>query len=433
MKTLYAIRFTLYALCALCVFVVNALLLSADAIYLKNGRTVEGKIISENEKSVTLEIGYGTITINRVYIKEVIAEEWTPPQVAPKRHGALMAPPSSEEAKPVTPTPVSSIQTLLDSYAKNPKQKEINKIFVQILNLPEDNEPWQLFEELVSQSADETEYLLLLLKEIKEPAILKWVILSLGKLQVPAAVKPLFVILDGPDEMLKLVVLDALRYMTDISTTHLLRVQLPKEKSPKIKAAIINILFIAEDKESLLLLLDYLDDPDNEVRKAATNFIITVAQKSTADELRSIDLMGRLKDKMLSTRQKETREEIISIFGKLKSPEAVEVLMSFLTDENAEIRSEAAMALGSIGDKKATNFLLERLQKEEDEWTKMQIIGALQNTNDSLAIPAIIEMLRDDKEKVRLCAARALRNMTRQSFGEDYGKWKEWWEKEQAK
>ncbi|MEK7310004.1 MAG: HEAT repeat domain-containing protein, partial [Planctomycetota bacterium] len=393
---------------------------------------VEGKIISENEKSVTLEIGYGTITINRVYIKEVIAEEWTPPKL-PK-----VLPPEepvsrTEETKPVTPTPVSSIQTLLDSYAKNPKQKEINKIFVQILNLPEDNEPWQLFEELVSQSADETEYLLLLLKEIKEPAILKWVILSLGKLQVPAAVKPLFVILDGPDEMLKLVVLDALRYMTDISTTHLLRVQLPKEKSPKIKAAIINILFIAEDKESLLLLLDYLDDPDNEVRKAATNFIITVAQKSTADELRSIDLMGRLKDKMLSTRQKETREEIISIFGKLKSPEAVEVLMSFLTDENAEIRSEAAMALGSIGDKKATNFLLERLQKEEDEWTKMQIIGALQNTNDSLAIPAIIEMLRDDKEKVRLCAARALRNMTRQSFGEDYGKWKEWWEKEQAK
>ena len=233
--------------------------------------------------------------------------------------------------------------------------------------------------------------------------------------------------------MLKLAVLDALRYMKDISTIHLLRSQLPKEKSPKIKTAIINILFIAEDKESLPMLPDYLDDSDNEVRNAASNAIITIARKFTVDELRSIDLMGRLKDKLLAARQKETREEIISIFKRLKSPETVEILMSLLMDENAEIRSESAAALGSIGDKKATSFLIERLQKEEDEWTRMQIIGALQNTNEASAIPAIIEMLRDEKEKVRLCASRALRNMTPQNFSDDYNKWKEWWEQEQKK
>jgi HEAT repeat protein len=190
---------------------------------------------------------------------------------------------------------------------------------------------------------------------------------------------------------------------------------------------------MAEDKESLLTLVDYLDDAGNEVRNAATNGIVALVQKCTADELRSIDLMGRLKDKLLSAQQKEIREEIISIFKRLKSPEAVDVLMSLLTDENAEIRSESAMALGGIGDKKAVSFLIERLQKEEDEWTRMQIIGALQNCSDSSAIPAIIESLRDDKEKVRLCAARALRNMTSSNFGDDYGKWKEWWELEQAK
>ena len=63
----------------------------------------------------------------------------------------------------------------------------------------------------------------------------------------------------------------------------------------------------------------------------------------------------------------------------------------------------------------------------------MQIIGALQNCSDSSAIPAIIESLRDDKERVRLCAARALRNTTKHNFSDDYSKWKEWWEKEQAK
>src|SRR3989339_574548 len=205
-----------------CAFVANALLLPADAIYLKNGRTVEGKIIREDDKSVTLEIGYGTITIKRSYIKEVIAEEWTPPKPPAK----IVLPEESvtrtEDALPATSTPVSDIQLILDSYAKTPKHKEINKILVKIINLPEGNEPWQLFEELIAQSTDEAEYFLLLLKEIKNSAVLKWVILSLGKHQVPAAVKPFFEILNRNDDMLKLAVLDALRYMKDITTIHLL-------------------------------------------------------------------------------------------------------------------------------------------------------------------------------------------------------------------
>ncbi|MEW6027396.1 MAG: HEAT repeat domain-containing protein [Planctomycetota bacterium] len=405
--------------------------LPADAIYLKNGRTVEGKIVSENDKAVTLEIGYGTITINRDQIKEVVAEEWTPPKPAPKISPAPET--GCSTSKPITPTPVSNIQALLDSYAQNEKHKEINKHLVQIINLPEDKEPWTLFDDLAAQTADEAEYLLLLLKEIRETVILKWVILLSGRHQIPAAVKPMFEMLSGDDETLKLAVLDAFRYMKNISTTHLVRGQLPKEKSPRVKTAIINALFTAEDKESLVMLVDYLNDPDTEVRKAATNAIISIARKCTADELRSYGLMGHLKDKVIATRQKETRQEIISIFGQLKSPEAVDILMTLMTDENAEIRSDAAMALGSIGDKQATGFLMERIQKEEDEWTVMQIIGALQKTNDKSSIPAIIEALRDGREKVRLCAARALRNMTPHAFGENYDKWKEWWEKEQAR
>jgi HEAT repeat protein len=422
----------LYLLTVTCCLCAAGSGLFGDAIYLKNGRTMEGKIISENEKSVTIEIGYGTITINRAYIKEVIAEEWTPPK-PPKKALPEETVAQSREPKPISATPAGNLQALLDSYAQNPKQKEINSILARIITMPEDGESGQLFDELINKSAGEKEYFLLLLKEIQDPNILKWTILALGRHQVPAAVKPLFEILNGANEILKLAVLNALRYMKDISTIHLLRAQLSKEKSPAIKTAIINSLFIAEDKESLPILVDYLDDPDNEVRKATTNSIVTIARKSTADELHASDLIGRLKVKAISTKQKETREEIINIFGQLKNSDALSTLMDFLTDENAEIRSEAAMALGNIGDKQATGFLIERLQKEEDEWTKMQLIGALQKTNDPAAIPEIIEMLRDDRERVRLSAARALRNITPKAFAEDYNKWKEWWEAEQKK
>jgi len=407
----------------------------ADAIYLKNGSTIEGKIVSEDQQSVTVEIGFGTITIERSQIYQVIAEEWKPPK-PPKIAEPSLPEKSITTTTTVTPTKtsVSAIYSLLDAKARTPPQKEINKLLIQLIELPESSEPRQLLDELVAKSEKETDYLLLLLTETEDIGVLKWVIEALGRHRVVPAVKYLLKILEGENaESLKIAVLDALGQIKDESTIHLIRNQLPKEKSPVVKTAIINHLFIAEDKESLPLLVDYLDDENSDVRKASTNAIISIAQKATADELTGFNLINSLKSKVVEAKHKETRQEIINIFGQLKSSEALETLMNFLLDENAEIRSESAMALGRIGDKKTTEFLIERLQKEQDTWTKMQIIGALQGTNDSTAIPALIEALRDAEEKVRLCAARALRNITPYAFGEEYEKWKEWWEKEQKK
>ena len=72
-------------------------------------------------------------------------------------------------------------------------------------------------------------------------------------------------------------------------------------------------------------------------------------------------------------------------------------LIEELKDDDWCIRSRAALRLGEIGDKKT--------------------------------VPPLIEALKDGNECVRRHAAGALKKMTGQDFGEDYDKWKTWYEK----
>ena len=43
----------------------------ADTIYLRNGRNIEGLIIKENDQSVELNVGFGTVKFNREEIKSI--------------------------------------------------------------------------------------------------------------------------------------------------------------------------------------------------------------------------------------------------------------------------------------------------------------------------------------------------------------------------
>jgi hypothetical protein len=75
-------RFLLAAafLCAICSAV------CADTIILRNGGKLQGKIVSENEKEVTIEMpNTGTITVKRANIREILKEKPAdPPKEKPK-------------------------------------------------------------------------------------------------------------------------------------------------------------------------------------------------------------------------------------------------------------------------------------------------------------------------------------------------------------
>ena len=74
---------------------------------------------------------------------------------------------------------------------------------------------------------------------------------------------------------------------------------------------------------------------------------------------------------------------------------AVESLIACLRDENLGIRTNAAMALGNIG--------------------------------DTRAVEPLIESLNDHDEVMRSRASSALEEITGQDFGQDASLWLDWW------
>jgi len=72
-----------------------------------------------------------------------------------------------------------------------------------------------------------------------------------------------------------------------------------------------------------------------------------------------------------------------------------------------DVREEAALALGQIGDEKAVDPLIKALD-DEVSWVRMRAAIALGEINDSKAIDPLIKALKDESPYVRMYAASSL-------------------------
>jgi MFS family permease len=82
----------------------------------------------------------------------------------------------------------------------------------------------------------------------------------------------------------------------------------------------------------------------------------------TSSDLAMTDALARLDDP-----DAEVREEAARALGRIGSPEAVEALLARLRDPVSTIRPQAARALGRIGDSRAVPYLIEGLSSPSEE------------------------------------------------------------------
>ncbi len=85
------------------------------------------------------------------------------------------------------------------------------------------------------------------------------------------------------------------------------------------------------------------------------------------------------------------------------------VLIQLLKDKNAEVRANAAKALGDLNDKRAVPGLIDAL-KDRHVIVRRSAAYALSNIGDERAVPGLINALKDEDAEVRAYAARALGN-----------------------
>lgn len=138
--------------------------------------------------------------------------------------------------------------------------------------------------------------------------------------------------------------------------------------------------------------------------------------ETPTDDRRS--LMNNLK-KVASTEQlilaleskpasRLTRQLLCDLLGYRGEAAAVSTLIRLLDDVEPQVRGSAAEALDKIGDPSAGSELLEQFKKEDDEGTRRAFAIALGAVGFRLAIPVLIETLKDKDPVVRGCAAWSL-------------------------
>jgi predicted GNAT superfamily acetyltransferase len=105
----------------------------------------------------------------------------------------------------------------------------------------------------------------------------------------------------------------------------------------------------------------------------------------------------------------------------------VERLIQNLNSEYRDLRMSAVWTLRKVKDSRALEALIAALNNKDSN-VREKAAEALGEIKDPRAIEPLISALIDQEEMIREAAAKALGDITGKDFGQDYDKWKKWWE-----
>jgi HEAT repeat protein/beta-lactamase regulating signal transducer with metallopeptidase domain len=109
----------------------------------------------------------------------------------------------------------------------------------------------------------------------------------------------------------------------------------------------------------------------------------------------------------LEDKEAEVRQQAVFALGQIRSPSSARALAAALGDASAEVRQQAAFALGQLGDPGTAGALAGAL-KDSDAEVRQQAVFALGQLRDPGSAGALSGALRDAAAEVRQQAAFAL-------------------------
>jgi len=151
-------------------------------------------------------------------------------------------------------------------------------------------------------------------------------------------------------------------------------------------------------------LTEALFDPNTTLHQIALEALVLIGKPAVPA------LREALKRSLKSTYYDWVRRSVAEALVKIGEP-AVPALAEALKDEDREVRSSAAKALGEIGESavSAVPALAEALKDKgrEVRWSAAEALGKI-GEPAAAAVPALVEALKDEEELVRQSAAEAL-------------------------
>lgn len=220
---------------------------------------------------------------------------------------------------------------------------------------------------------------------------------TLGRIQDPAALKPLLATLSAPEPMLRARAAEAIGQLGDArAVPHLL--PLLRDPEPEVSLAALQTLSQMSDEKSVPHLLPFLQHAQPECRGLAA-----AAIGRCGDDAAAAALMPLVTDPDVTVRQRA-----VESLGNLQWPGAVAGLMVALDDLNPGVRRRAAEALGELRDVAALPALTEKLLDDSSE-VRRASAGALGSLGQNSAVPALSQLVVNELvSEVRLAGIRSL-------------------------
>ncbi len=162
-----------------------------------------------------------------------------------------------------------------------------------------------------------------------------------------------------------------------------------------------------------------------EVRRAAADVIRERKMREMLPEMRSmLEDPKRPGDARLAV-------EVISAIEKGSDP-WLEELAKFTKSEDRDLRNAAVEQIGKGRWKKQVGVLAEAL--DHPDWsTRFAAVEGLYEMRRKQVVPLLIERLPKDRGRMSKRIGEILFEFTAQPYGEDYERWKAWWQEAAAK
>ncbi|MBC7330724.1 HEAT repeat domain-containing protein [bacterium] len=297
---------------------------------------------------------------------------------------------------------------------------------------------------------------LLLALTDKEQTISMIAGMGIASVKDPEAVLPLCEMLKsrGKEDNMRTTLIYLLGELGDIRAEDVLLEALKSEENETIKYYLIEALGKVKSRKAVEPLLSLLKE---EKTPSEQKMVIIESLGNIGDE-RAIEEIS----KYLNIVETGLRFTAIKALGKIHSSRSAEVLVSYINDKDINIAYEARQALWRMGaeaipvlfrelkrdkgisegiaeifdkgikDINAIPYLLSFLKDDDRMVREFAVAGLVSIGRPS--IEPLISFLEKEKDRTALgCAASALRAITKQDFGIDPAKWRQWWKENKGK
>lgn len=383
-----------------------------DRVHLRNGNFLDGQIVKSGAKEVVLKLKVGEMTLRRDLIERI--EQVTMKTVAPDRKPPPPTPPPTTTTPPVSTPETKPLPT--DTNV----QKRVAEIFDKLRKADTDAR-YEIVAEFLTLGEEGALFLATQLPNF-DAATMPYAAAALGRMKEAKTLPILSGHLRHAKPGVRGLSAAALAsFGTTAPVGDLL--SLLEDKEAFVRAAAVGAMQQLTPREAFQPVARMCSDADADIRRKAVEALFEISKKHELEQ----DLVATL-GSVLDRTQGVPRADLLAAIGRTGKKEAWNTAIPYLRDDLPEVRSAAAVCLGSLGAPEAGDAILSALQGEREKWPRVHLAVTAEKLKVIPAVGVLIPWLNDEDNDVKTTALASLRTLTAQNFGTDVKAWQAYWD-----